>query len=67
MQLARIYHLAYITVVGVPCGIIDTIGGFRLFRKYGFKDIPENIWGRRVAKKPLEILAVGIFMLIFSL
>ncbi|QUM86394.1 hypothetical protein [Moritella sp. 28] len=52
---------------GLPIGVIWTIGGFRLFRMYGFKDIPENIFGRTISKKPLGVLVLGIFMLISSL
>ncbi|ABE55722.1 hypothetical protein Sden_2442 [Shewanella denitrificans OS217] len=52
-----------VLVAGLPMGLINTIGGINLLRKYGFKDVPKNMLGRAYGKKPIEILFVGVFIL----
>jgi len=52
-----------VLIAGLPMGLINTVGGLKLLKKYRFKDIPENMQGRAFGKKPLEILFGGLFCL----
>ena len=51
----------------LPMGISCTVGGIKLFIKYRFKTLPENLLARKYGKTSIEVLFVGFFSLVFSL
>ena len=67
LDLILYFIFTVMVLVGaLPIGILCIISGLKLLRKYGFKELPENVSGRAYGKKPLEVLVVGLFALVVS-
>lgn len=56
-----------VIIVSIPMGVMGIVGGVKVFMRYGFKKIPEDIFIRHYGKNAIEIIFVGMFSMGFSL